>query len=168
MFLLEAANGVGSIDASQQHASYEPTFSPVASGGYFWLVFVSERTYGNVLVDEAPETRRKQLWVTAIDAAPQAGTDPSHPAFWLPGQEIDSHNMRGSWALSPCKDLGASCEAGYECCEGFCIYDEDAGGTVCGVPQSCGQIDDACETDADCCDPMAACIGGFCAEQLVP
>ncbi|HET6581913.1 MAG TPA: hypothetical protein VFG69_00675 [Nannocystaceae bacterium] len=168
LLLLEAANGVGAVPASQQHMSYEPTFSPVSSGGYFWLVFVSERTYGNALVDEAVETRRKQLWVTAVDAEPMPGVDPSHPAFWLPGQELDDHNMRGNWALSPCKGLGAPCEAGYECCEGFCIWDEEAGGNVCGEPQSCGQLEDACETNADCCDESVVCVGGFCAEPFIP
>lgn len=167
-FLLDAANGVDAIPAAQQHMSYEPTFSPVSSGGYFWIVFVSERTYGNLLVDEAVETRRKQLWVTAIDAEPTPGEDPSHPAFWLPGQDLADHNMRGNWALSPCKALGASCEAGYECCEGFCIYDEATGGNVCGEPQSCAQIEDACETSADCCDDNALCIGGFCSEPFIP
>lgn len=166
--LLDAANGAGVLAAAQQHLSFEPTFSPVSSGGYFWLVFVSERTYGNILTDEAVETRHKQLWVTAIDAMPVAGQDPSHPAFWLPGQDLGNQNMRGNWALSPCKGLGASCEAGYECCEGFCIYDEGAGGTVCGEPQSCGQLEDACETNTDCCDEIAVCVGGFCAEPHVP
>ena len=166
--LLEAANGVGAVPPAQQHMSYEPTFSPVSAGGYFWIVFVSERTYGNVLVDEAVDTRRKQLWVTAVDAIPTPGVDPSHPAFWLPGQELDNHNMRGNWALSPCKGLGAACEAGFECCEGFCIWDEEAGGNVCGEPQSCAQIEDACETDADCCDELAVCIGGFCSEPFIP
>lgn len=168
VMLLDAANGVGSVAEPQQHMSYEPTFSPVSSGGYFWLVFVSERTYGNQLVDQAVETRRKQLWVTAIDSTPQPGEDPSHPAFWLPGQELDNHNMRGNWALSPCKGLGAPCEAGYECCEGFCIWDEEAQQNVCGEPQSCGQIGDACETDADCCDETVVCVGGFCSEPFIP
>ena len=76
--------------------------------------------------------------------------------------------MRGSWALSPCKALGASCEAGYECCEGFCIYDEASGGNVCGEPQSCAQQDDACESAADCCDDDAVCIGGFCSQPFIP
>jgi hypothetical protein len=167
-FLLEAANGVDAIPPAQQHLGFEPTFSPVSSGGYFWIVFVSERTYGNLLTDEAVDTRRKQLWVTAIDAVPTPGEDPSHPAFWLPGQELDNQNMRGNWALSPCKGLGAACEAGYECCEGFCIWDEATGQNVCGEPQACAQLEDACETAADCCDENAVCVGGFCSEPFIP
>ena len=40
-----------------------------------------------MLVGQNPTTRRKQLWVAAIDASPGA-SDPSHPAFWLAGQEL--------------------------------------------------------------------------------
>lgn len=166
-FLLDAANGGSALASEQQHLSFEPTFSPVSSGGYFWVVFVSERTLGNLLTDEVVETRRKQLWVTAINAAPTPGEDPSHPAFWLPGQELNNHNMRGNWALSPCKGLGATCEAGYECCEGFCIFDAEVNGLVCGEPQSCGQIGDACDGGGGCCDELAVCVGGFCAEPPV-
>jgi hypothetical protein len=74
---------------------------PESRGGYFWLVLVSERTYGNTLTDTNASTRHKQLWVTAIDDPPVPGQDPSHPAFWLPGQEIDNQNMRGAWTLEP-------------------------------------------------------------------
>ncbi|MBC8072343.1 MAG: PD40 domain-containing protein [Deltaproteobacteria bacterium] len=93
--------GVDSLSADQSSACYEPTFMPEERGGYFWLVFVSERIYGNTLVDTAVDTRRKQLWLMAVDANPTAGTDPSHPAIWLPGQELNNHNMRGAWTLDP-------------------------------------------------------------------
>lgn len=98
---LGRACGVGSLTEGQSSACYEPTFMPEERGGYFWLVFVSERTYGNTLIDEVVSTRRKQLWVTAIDADPVDGVDPSHPSFWLPGQELDNQNMRGAWTLEP-------------------------------------------------------------------
>ena len=161
---LDAANGVGHI--TQTDANYEPTFLPVSLGGYFWLVFVSERTYGNTLTDTAVATRRKQLWVTAIDANPAAGTDPSHPSFWLPGQELDNQNMRGEWALNPCLELGEGCEAGFECCEGFCQPDEN-GELTCSPPGECAEEGEACDVAADCCDESLACVGGFCA-PLVP
>ncbi len=163
---LSLANGMGAIPVDQQSANYEPTFMPVAAGGYFWVVFVSERQYGNILTDQNVNSRRKQLWVAAIDANPTPGVDPSHPAFWLPGQEIDNHNMRGNWALSPCKDLGEACEAGFECCGGFCV-DDGMGGMVCGdKPDTCSMLGDACDDASDCCDPNAQCIGDFC--SIIP
>lgn len=160
---LDRANGVGIID--QTDANYEPTFLPVSLGGYFWLVFVSERTYGNTLTDTNPATRRKQLWVTAIDANPMDGIDPSHPGFWLPGQELDNQNMRGEWALNPCLELGEGCEAGFECCDGFCQPD-DEGVFTCTPPGECAQEGEACDDASDCCDEAHACIGGFCAAPV--
>lgn len=161
------ANGKGVLVGEQASASYEPTFNPVAAGGYFWLVVVSERQYGNVLTDTNPASRRKQLWVTAIDSSPQAGVDPSHPAFWLPGQELSNQNMRGEWALSPCKQIGDSCTAGYECCDGYCIQDPNDGTFKCANDTGgCSQTGDACTTAADCCDSQSACINGFCATDV--
>jgi hypothetical protein len=166
---LDATNGVGMITGDDQlHASYEPTFMPVSAGGYFWLVIVSERKYGNILEDTNASTRRKQLWVTAIDASPVPGQDPSHPAFWLPGQETTNQNMRGEWSLSPCKMLGDTCVAGYDCCGGFC-RDNDGDGVFTCTDESggCSQTGETCMTDADCCDyPLARCTGGYCAEDV--
>lgn len=77
--------------------NYEPTFAPRNSGGYAWIVFTSRRTYGNRLVGTKDEA--KQLWMMAIDENPTPGVDPSHPAFWMPGQDVLTLNMRGFWAL---------------------------------------------------------------------
>jgi hypothetical protein len=163
---LDQANGAGLLTGPEASSTYEPTFMPVAAGGYFWLVVVSERTYGNTLTDTATGTRHKQLWVSAIDASPKPGQDPSHPAFWLPGQDIGNNNMRGEWALSPCKMVGDTCSAGYDCCDGFC-HDDGMGNLTCSNSGGgCSQIGEACQVAADCCDPKAACIGGFCANSL--
>ncbi|MDI1482944.1 hypothetical protein [Polyangium sp. y55x31] len=163
---LDNTNGMGHIEAEQTTANYEPTFNPFSLGGYFWLVIVSERKYGNTLTDTNPNTRRKQLWVTAIDANPVAGQDPSHPAFWLPGQGLDNQNMRGEWAKSPCKQLGEGCNAGFDCCDGFCKPDAQSGALVCSdQAEGCSKLGEACMTAANCCDPDAKCIGGFCASD---
>jgi hypothetical protein len=34
--------------------NYEPSFAPVAAGGYFWVVFTSRREYGNTTTDADP------------------------------------------------------------------------------------------------------------------
>ncbi len=164
---LDQANGTGLLTGPEISSTYEPTFMPVAVGGYFWLVIVSERTYGNTLTVTTPVSttgpqRTKQLWVTAIDATPMPGVDPSHPAFWLPGQDLTTNNMRGEWALSPCKMLGQTCTAGYDCCGGFCEADAMGNLTCENQSTGCSQLGDACKTAADCCTPGATCTGGFC------
>jgi hypothetical protein len=157
---LDLANGVGvpQLPTELTSANYEPTFMPVSVGGYYWLVFVSERPYGNTLTDTDPLTRRKQLWVTAIDASVDGTVDPSHPAFWLPGQTTEANNMRGYWALNPCVGNGEGCSAGFDCCSGVCNGDG-----VCSDPTgTCSEYGNACETSGDCCEGLV-CIGNFCA-----
>lgn len=145
--------------------NYEPTFAPVSSGGYFWVVFTSRRTYGNILTGAPLDT--KQLWVAAIDMNAQPGVDPSHPAFLLPGQAIDSVNMRGFWALDPCKGDGQGCAAGTECCGGFCDGTAtDPNAKVCKSAAACSQDGDKCTKTSDCCNAASgtACINGVCSE----
>ena len=125
------------------------------SGGYAWVVFTSRRTYGNRLTGEKDVV--KQLWVTAIDQFPEPGVDASHPAFWVPGQDQATLNMRAFWALDPCIQQGDACSASGECCDGEIC---DAAG-LCGGPKKCVE-DGICETDEDCCDKSAQCLGGSC------
>jgi len=158
---LRNANGddypfaAGARDLNQ---NYEPTFAPLNAGGYSWVVYTARRTYGNRLTGDS--TLVKQLWVAAIDQDPQPGADPSHPAFRVPGQDIGTLNMRGFWALEPCKQVDEECTSGSQCCnqncvDGFC-EEPDPGG--------CSETGNACEETADCCDPGATCVNGFCSE----
>ena len=156
------ANGAPALPYGERdaHKNYIPTVSPVAAGGYFWMFFSSKRNYGNLFVADPPETRAegKKIWVAAVDINAPPGTDPSHPAFFLPGQELESGNIRAFAALEPCRDNAVACETGIDCCCGFCIE----GACACKPEDHCSEIDEACETAADCCDPNASCIGGFC------
>jgi hypothetical protein len=157
--------------------NYEPTINPIASGGYFWVVFTTRRMYGNVAegapYDDGNGTYPipKKLWVAAIDINPTPGTDPSHPAFYLPGQELNAGNLRGFWVVNPCQQNGTTCTQGDQCCNGFCRQGPDAGGLVCGGnPGGCSQIYEACTTTADggssdCCGTLA-CINGHCAQAI--
>ncbi len=172
--LAQANNPNGILPADSQHLNYAPTVNPIASGGYAWVVFTSPRDYGNAMVspqgpppNDATYANHKQLWVTAVDA--NIGTaDPSHPPFWLPGQDATTANMFGYWALSPCLptkgDAGpSSCSAGFECCSGFC-RDEDAGAVCVNNPGGCHQVGEKCTTTADCCNAGSdvACNAGIC------
>jgi hypothetical protein len=155
--------------------NYEPTVSPVPSGGYAWIVFLSRRMYGNVATidpwasdprdhDLTATATTKKLWVAAIDLDPQPGTDPSHPAFYLPGQELLAGNARGFWVVDPCKPDGAPCSSGDECCGGYCQQDPQTGELSCGQKTNeCSAEFDKCTSDADCCDPSLKCINERCA-----
>ncbi|WP_104978115.1 hypothetical protein [Sorangium cellulosum] len=172
---------VGSIDNRHKddvNMNYEPTVNPVASGGYAWVVFTSRRLYGNAAtippfcsdprgVDLVENITTKKLWVAAIDLNAAPGTDPSHPAFYLPAQELLAGNARGYWVLDPCRSEGAACDTGDQCCGGYCQPGAD-GELVCSnAPPDgrCSQPQERCETAADCCDPTNRCINGFCAVE---
>jgi hypothetical protein len=157
--------------------NYEPTVNPIATGGYNWVVFTSRRAYGSVLAGDpfanesatGPQSFTKKLWIAAVDANPTPGQDPSHPAFYLPGQELLAGNMRGYWAVSPCKADGASCTTGANCCGGFCEQG-DAGQLVCGktTPNGCSQEYESCKTAADCCNTKDQCVDGRCSLPSPP
>lgn len=139
--------------SEELHHNYYPTVSPVAAGGYFWIFFDSYRHYGNFgLV--------RQLWGTAVDVRSDGQsykTDPSHPPFFVTGQEIGTGNHRAFTALDPCHANGTSCTTGVDCCGGYCTN-----GT-CGLPAPrCSNIDETCTSAASCCDSTAQCINGFC------
>jgi hypothetical protein len=164
-----------SLHPSDTQLNYEPTVNPAPSGGYAWVVFMSRRLYGSIATidpmasdpryyDYAHQVTTKKLWVAAIDLNAPAGTDPSHPAFYLPAQELQAGNARGFWVLDPCKADGASCVYGDECCGGYCQITANSGGkSVCASQTtSCSQDGDQCTTAANCCNVGAQCVGGFC------
>jgi hypothetical protein len=168
---MDLANGVRNgasylpYPGRDEHLNFYPTGSPVAAGGYFWAFFTSRRQYGNVMTDSTvmppavPDpvfhAETKKIWVTAISI--DAVGDPSHPAFYLPGQEAPSGNIRAFAALAPCAASGASCMSGIDCCGGYCTNGS------CGKPTTCSMVDNKCTTTADCCMGSGLkCIGGFC------
>ena len=182
---LDNLNGIGSDGKSylptndknhgqDERLNYEPSISPVASGGYAWIVFMSRRIYGNVATRDpwqsdprevdihGDDPTTKKLWMAAIDLNAKPGTDPSHPAFYIPGQELHGVNSRPFFALEPCVTDRGACISGIDCCTGFC---RDG---LCAPPdqQTCSNIDEKCTTSADCCDVRAKCIGGFCAQFI--
>jgi hypothetical protein len=170
---------VGTIDADHGddvNLNYEPTVAPVAAGGYVWVVFTSRRMYGNEAnippycsdprgVDLVTNVTTKKLWVAAIDLGAPPGTDVSHPAFYLPAQELLAGNSRGFWVLDPCKADGLGCTSGDQCCNGYCEPNGAGGALVCSntPPDThCSQLSEKCTTAADCCDTTNVCLNGFC------
>jgi hypothetical protein len=74
-----------------------PKWSPASNRGRLWLAFSSFRNYGHTLQQGGEP--RPQIWVTGIDPDAPPGRDPSAPAFWLPGQSINSGNHIPYWAV---------------------------------------------------------------------
>jgi hypothetical protein len=163
----DAASGKSYLPyaTDELNMNYYPTVSPVAAGGYFWVFFDSERHYGN-------KGLHRQLWGTAvtISASGTYASDPSHPAFFLTGQEEGTGNHRAFTALTPCKIEGGSCKTGIDCCGGFCEFpagqSEFSANAMgkCHKPEQhrCSKLDEACTAKSDCCDTAASCIAGFC------
>lgn len=146
------------------NVSFEPTFNPASRGGYRWIVVTSMRDWGNQITG-TPDNGKKLLWVAAIDDKIEDGKDPSHPAFFLEGQEEATVNMCGFWSLAACTATGGAkgCGSGFECCSGFCTDG------VCVDPGtfSCAGAGGACKADADCCNsPFVTCLQGKCAPKI--
>jgi hypothetical protein len=171
-------------ETAEGHMNYDATVLPVAVGGYYWVVFTSRREYGNTINTSDPYYNtpnttagalpwRKKLWVAALDIdnpehPSTSAHDISHPAFYLPGQDLQTGNYRGFWVLDPCAANGNLCESGDECCSGYCRQTTEDGGVVlaCVPPQGCANEYEKCSTSADCCQAAQGyqCINGFCAQ----
>jgi hypothetical protein len=175
-----AVGGINPLHDDDVDLNYEPTVAPVAAGGYVWVVFTSRRMYGNEAtippfcsdprgVDLVKNLTTKKLWVAAIDLNAQPGSDASHPAFYLPAQELLAGNSRGFWVLDPCRMDGTSCDTGDQCCNGYCEPNSSGMNVCSNAPPnaSCSQVSEKCTTAADCCDKSNLCINGFCADSPI-
>ena len=151
-------------DPADADKAYQPTVLPFSSGGFRWVIFTSPRSYGNQLNQIGTDFTcgATMLWIAAVDDETVAGTDRSHPAFFLPGQNVlpitqYEHyvNERGYLVPSPCKTGGLSCSTSDECCNGTqCRVDTITNGVpskTCKDPAACSAIGGACLTSADCC-----------------
>ncbi len=146
--------------------------NPIASGGYFWVVFTSRRMYGNVAAGDpwsgyTGATHPEE----ALGRRHRHQPDRRHRSVvsrvLLPGQELNAGNSRGFWVVDPCKPNGTTCVTGDECCNGFCRQG-DAGVLVCSSnPGGCSQQYEQCMTDSDCCGggTQLTCVNGHCAQK---
>jgi hypothetical protein len=107
------------------------------------------------------ESGQPELWIVAMSSNIQPGQGPSFPALYIAGQDENSINERPQFATPVCKEFGNSCEAGYECCDGFCRADA-AGKFTCQKtnPNECARSGEVCKANADC--RGGSCIGGTC------
>jgi WD40-like Beta Propeller Repeat len=183
---LDGYTGAGTasyLPANDPGLNFAPTVLAEAVGGYFWSVFTSHRSYGGLLASKANnpglgfsnctsaqgDEDDGKLWVAAIDIGSSPGQDPSHPAFYLDGQELQADNLRGYWVLPACQANGASCQTGDECCCGFCRSPSTGAAPVCVCkPKGCSNEFESCTTVSDCCAAGDQCINGRCALPAPP
>jgi hypothetical protein len=175
----QQVGGINADHGDDVNLNYEPTVLPLGSGGYVWVVFTSRRMYGSEAnippycsdprgVDLIQNITTKKLWVAAVDLGAQPGKDASHPAFYLPAQELLAGNSRAFWVLEPCRHDGQSCQSGDQCCNGYCEPQGDGGALICAnTPPngSCSMLGNKCKSAADCCGTSNSCINGFCAQM---
>lgn len=187
------ANSASVTNYNDPVYNYEPTVLPIQAAGYSWVVFTSRRMYGNVATinpyysdprfrDISKEPTPKKLWIAAISNNPTPGTDPSFPAFYIPGQELLAGNSRGYFALEACRNPGAPvpanlCETDLDCCGGsanpktaICKLDSPITNPptkhcVNAGNGSCSADGAACTLDVNCCNfgAGARCSNGVCA-----
>ena len=183
--VLDGYSGSGTasyLPSKDPGLNFAPTMLSEAVGGYFWAIFTSHRSYGSLMASKASsmgiqfgscyntmgDEADGKLWVAAIDINAPPGQDPSHPAFYLDGQELVADNLRGYWVLPACVQLGVGCASGDQCCSGFC-RGESGNMPVCvNKPMGCANEFEKCTTASDCCTAGEQCINGRCATPAAP
>jgi len=177
----------------EQSYNYEPTVLPQLIGGYSWVIFTSRRQYGNVATinpyasdprfdDISIDPTPKKLWVAAVSGAPTPGTDPSYPAFYMPGQELIAGNSKGVFALDACRPASAVlssanvCDTDLDCCgapaTAACVLDPPP---LASPPSkhcvnlaagTCRNVGESCTSTSNCCNAAAGgvCAAGVCTD----
>ncbi len=174
LFMLPRAGGtpmrLTTLTGAMATNNYRAVASPFNSGGYFWILFTSTRTYGNATAGVAGQ---KLIWIAAIRNNPTAYCmgrppemcDPSEVPYYLDGQEAIT-NLSPHWAPPPCRPTGSACATGADCCTGNCEPDM-AGASVCRPPRgACRMRGSSCSTDSDCCTGNVCTDGHICDQPL--
>lgn len=184
------SNNAPLSDVYDYRMNYLPSFAPTDAGGVSWVVFTSRRMYGNVAYENGWDAEpgygcysgkvpSKKLWIAAVDSTWTPGTDPSHPAFYLPGQELAAGNSDGYWVNQACGVVGDDCQSDDDCCNGT-----GGGATTqcrvlntstfppirqCENRSTCAYAGASCSTTANCCAGLTCPSGGgLCVSQPNP
>src|ERR1019366_4811065 len=89
----------------------------------------------------APQCQQPQIWMAAVDvstAIADVAKDPSRPGFWLPFQDVTTHNHTPQWTqnTAPPPDAGACVQNGNSCTQGGTC----CAGLVCQASGLCGML----------------------------
>ncbi len=173
--------------------NYEPAALPVTIGGYSWIAFTSRRLYGNVATinpywsdprfqDLSAQPTTKKIWIAAVSPNPTPGTDPSFPAFYLPGQELLAGNSRAYFSLAACEVPGVAsaanlCQSNLDCCGALAVPPTAAcqldppplanpptSHCVAAGSAACVADGSGCTNDGQCCNfaTGSRCGSGYC------
>jgi hypothetical protein len=103
-----------------------------------------------------------QIWMAAVEVDSSGGistgTDTSHPAFWLPFQEITAHNHIAQWVQQvPGHGVDGGPPPGSE----DSGVPDPGNGSDAG-PGSCGMLNANCGATSSPCCTQFVCAGGMC------
>lgn len=187
-------NGPAGAGFYEQRYNYEPTVLPQVIGGFSWVIFTSRRQYGNVATinpyasdprfdDISIDPTPKKLWISAVSSTPTPGTDPSYPAFYLPGQELIAGNSRAVFALEACHPAVASnptnanlCDSDLDCCgapaTAACVLDPQPLANppvkhcISTAAATCRDVGQSCTQTSQCCNAVngGVCANGVCTD----
>ena len=162
---LQKANG-SSLAAPQNLSNSWPRWSPFVQtyngGRLLWIAFSSTRDYGVLVRNHLtgmyqcypadsyeqpgaphggkfdPLCQQPKLWMAAINLSESPGVDPSFPAFYLPFQDITTHNHTPQWTqevvTSTPPDAGGCVMNGGNCLSSPCCAGLVCSGTgICTV-----------------------------------
>ena len=181
-------SGTNHVPATDAVMNFEPTMNPTATsstGGFAWVVFTSRRLFGNVAVlppacsdarscaSDLTSPTPKKLWMAAVNPNTAGGTDPSAPAFYLPGQELLAGNSRGFWVLDQCKAAGttsaSSCDSDLDCCQSPDAERCVASTSTPPITKYCTALPSAatCSADNTTCTSTSNCCGAVTGSQCV-
>ena len=166
---LQEGERIASLAAPQNLSNSYPRWSPFVQGygggRLLWVTFSSTRDYGLRVRNHLsgmyqcypadsyeqpgashggsfdPLCQQPQLWMAAINPLREPlGVDPSFPAFFLPFQDITTHNHTPQWTqevvTTPPPDAGAPCVMN----GGNCMTSPCCAGLVCSGTGTCGVV----------------------------
>ena len=190
---LENANGSPAsspVPVSNSWPRWSPFLQQYKGNMLLWIAFSSTRDYGVRVRNHkagmyqcypadsfedpgaahhqafAAACQQPQLWMAAINLSAAAGTDPSRVAFWLPFQDITTHNHTPQWtqAVAPAPPgTGGSSSGSSSGGSGSSGSGSSSGGSGSGgcIPSSgnCVQNPGACCAGTSCqangtCQPL--------------
>lgn len=154
------------VDVSNSWPRWSPFVQTYKGDKLLWVTFSSTRDYGLKVRNHKtgmfqcypsdslqqpgtahgskflPTCQQPQIWMAAINLSHLEfnSSDPSFTAFWLPFQDVTTHNHQAQWTQTvvdqPQPDMGTCIPSGGDCtanpsacCDGICT----AGG-ICGIP----------------------------------